>query len=168
MRMLSAKKPRCYPRLPNSIFKINKNIYIKKIIETFLRIIEYFEKLFLEVLNNSLWLNWFITHKPSDTSETLVEIRSSLLAVFCKNGILWNFKKFLRKASVMESLYGKTASPHSYKCTKKDVITGVFLWIYLYMFFHYFISVLRCFATQANFATSTENNWISLYLSCRP
>ena len=48
MRLLSAKKPRCYPRLPNSIsiFKINTNIYKKKIIETFLRIIEYFEKLF--------------------------------------------------------------------------------------------------------------------------
>lgn len=48
--MLNAKKPRCYPRLPNSIFKINKNVYIKKIIETFLRIIEYFEKMFLKVL----------------------------------------------------------------------------------------------------------------------
>ena len=32
----------------------------------------------------------------------------------------------------MESLYGKTTSPHSYKYTKKGVISGVFLWIYLY------------------------------------
>ena len=29
----------------------------------------------------------------------------------------------------MESLFGKTVSPHVFNCTKKEAITGVFLWI---------------------------------------
>ena len=36
----------------------------------------------------------------------------------------------------MESLFGKTVNPHVYNYTKKEAITGVFLWIQFFGSFH--------------------------------
>ena len=56
------------------------------------------------------------------------EIRSSRAALFCKIDVLLKLPNFHRKASVMESLFGKIVSTHVCNCTKKDAITDVFLW----------------------------------------
>ena len=37
----------------------------------------------------------------------------------------------LTKYFLMESLLNKILSPHKYNCSSKDIITGVFLWMYL-------------------------------------
>ena len=46
--------------------------------------------------------------------------------MLCKTEDLVNFTDFTRK-----SLLNKTLSPQKYNCSSKDIITGVFRWIYL-------------------------------------
>ena len=65
--------------------------------------------------------------------------------MFCKTEVLQKFRKFYKKVSVTELLLNKTVSihalsPQTYNCTSKDTITVVFLWMYVKIFFHCFIS----------------------------
>ena len=56
--------------------------------------------------------------------------KSEAVAQHCSvNWCSVKLPNFHRKASVMESPFGKTVSPHFCNCTKRDAITGVFLWI---------------------------------------
>ena len=71
--------------------------------------------------------------KAGDTSKMLLEFRSSCPVV---SSVMYNWRsaklyKFYKKVSAIESLLNKTLSPHKYNCSSKDIITGVFLWIYL-------------------------------------
>ena len=47
--------------------------------------------------------------------------------MLCKAEDLLNLAKYF----LIESLLNQILSPHKYNCSSKDIITGVFLWIYL-------------------------------------
>ena len=54
--------------------------------------------------------------------------KSSIKVRFCKT------PQISQKESKMESLFRKTVIPQAYNCTKKDTITGVFLYLCEYIF----------------------------------
>ena len=93
------------------------------------------EQLFVEFLDSPSAVTKFIylssCLKCCWKSEEVAQ-PSSVKMRFCKTS------KILQKASKTESLFRKTVSSQACNCTKKDTITGVFLWnIYVNIFFHF-------------------------------
>ena len=69
----------------------------------------------------------------SDMSKMLLKFRSSCPLV---NSVMWNWRsaklhKFYKKVSVIGSLLNRALIPLKYNSSSKDIITGVFLQIYL-------------------------------------
>ena len=78
------------------------------------------ERLFLELVHSYMWHSWSIANKRPRQCWRPKQLSSSLM-----RGNKWC------SVSVIEAFFRKTLNAHACNCTKKYVITGVFLWIYL-------------------------------------